>query len=130
MRKVKSTREAGSKRPRCEICGKTISSRAKRCPSCAKLGQRNHWKGGETVTTQGRVLVQVGREHPMSNCQGYVARSRLMMTTMIGRFLKAGEVVHHEDGNYQNDHPLNLKLFKNESKHQKYHARVRQEQAV
>jgi hypothetical protein len=37
----------------------------------------------------------------------------------LGRKLKAGEVVHHKDGNPLNNSPKNLKVYKNQSQHMK-----------
>jgi hypothetical protein len=37
----------------------------------------------------------------------------------LGRKLKAGEVIHHKDGNTLNNSPGNLKVYKNQSQHMK-----------
>ena len=46
---------------------------------------------------------------------------RVVAERMLGRKLKPGEVVHHIDGNRQNNTPENLMVFKNTSEHLKYH---------
>ena len=39
----------------------------------------------------------------------------------LGRKLKPGEVVHHIDGDKQNNEPENIMVFKNQIEHAKYH---------
>lgn len=46
---------------------------------------------------------------------------RILMEQKIGRKLKKGEVVHHIDGNIQNNNLDNLHLFKNQAEHARYH---------
>ena len=46
---------------------------------------------------------------------------RVVAEQMLGRKLRPGEVVHHIDGNRQNNTPSNLMVFKNSSEHLKYH---------
>ena len=46
---------------------------------------------------------------------------RIVAEEKIGRPLKPGEVVHHIDGNKQNNKPENLMVFKNQSEHVRWH---------
>ncbi len=41
----------------------------------------------------------------------------------IGRRLRAGEVVHHRNGNRSDNRPSNLWVFRNQSEHAKFHYR-------
>lgn len=40
---------------------------------------------------------------------------------MIGRYLRPGELVHHRNEIKTDDRPENLRLFKNQSEHSRYH---------
>ena len=42
---------------------------------------------------------------------------RVVAEEMLGRPLEPGEIVHHIDGNKQNNLPENLKVFKSQSEH-------------
>ena len=46
---------------------------------------------------------------------------RIVAEEKLGRPLKPGEVVHHIDGNKQNNKPENLMVFKNQSEHVRWH---------
>lgn len=50
-------------------------------------------------------------EHPYANNDGYVPEHRLVIETIIGRFVNPKvELVHHKDTNKQNNNPSNLQL--------------------
>ncbi len=46
---------------------------------------------------------------------------RIRAEQILGRKLMQGEVVHHIDGNKRNNAPNNLKVFKNQQQHAKFH---------
>ena len=46
---------------------------------------------------------------------------RVIASRMLGRPLKAHEIVHHIDENPNNNEPSNLIVFKNQGEHNKYH---------
>lgn len=50
---------------------------------------------------------------------------RVIAEEILGRSLKPGEVVHHIDGNRQNNAPENLMVFESQSAHAAYHAMLR-----
>jgi hypothetical protein len=56
--------------------------------------------------------------------------ARKIMSGHIGRALQAGEIIHHLDGNCQNNDLSNLVLFPNHSAHVKWHHLIRQVQYV
>lgn len=53
----------------------------------------------------------------MATKAGYVAEHRLVMAAMLGRMLLSTEVVHHDDGNPENNAPENLELFASNGEH-------------
>ena len=76
-----------------------------------------NWKGGRRVH-QGYVYLR-RPEHPY-NKNYYVQEHRLVMEAHLNRFLKPEEVVHHKNGNTQDNRLENLELT-NQSEHFKHH---------
>jgi hypothetical protein len=84
----------------------------------AHPGEKNPmWKGGQTVDKHGYILVRAPEGHPFANRHGYVRLHRLVMEQKLGRYLRPEEVVHHIDGNPQNNDPENLELFEDNGYH-------------
>ena len=54
---------------------------------------------------------------------------RAMAEWKLGRPLKEGEVVHHEDGDRQENHPDNITIFSNQRAHMLYENYRRREAA-
>ena len=81
---------------------------------------KNHpqWKGGIFVKKSGYIYIHTSK-HPFSTKGGYVLQHRLVMEKKLVRFLKKKEVVHHIDGDPQNNDLKNLWLFPNNSEHMK-----------
>lgn len=75
----------------------------------AKLfGKENpNWKGGTWVNSQGYVMVNVGREHPMANCRQYAPRCRVVCYETYGP-PEPGQQAHHLNGDKTDDRPENL----------------------
>lgn len=65
--------------------------------------------------------------HQRARSNGYVYEHILVMERRIGRPLTKEEVVHHVDGNKQNNDPNNLELFSNNTEHVKEHWRERED---
>lgn len=82
-----------------------------------------NWNGGRHVASNGYVEIKV-KGHPRQNKRGYVYEHQFVMEQHIGRLLKKGEVVHHIDGNKQNNDISNLMLLTNEE-HAKLHSLMR-----
>lgn len=74
------------------------------------------WRGGRTIDKDGYVLLK-STEHPRRNRNGYMREHRLVMEQTLGRLLTADEVVHHKDGNPQNNDPQNLEVYERNTQH-------------
>ena len=59
--------------------------------------------------------------HPKANKRGYVAEHRLVYEERIGRILDTKEVIHHIDGNRENNEFHNLSLSIENGEHIKSH---------
>jgi len=114
---------------KCLDCGNPVTTRALRCKSCSNKGRNNpRWKGGLIKTSGKKGIYRTSVYAPdneMSDSRGYCLRSRLVLAEKLGRNLEPEEVVHHLDGDKTNDTPNNLRLFENESQHQRFHSRRR-----
>jgi hypothetical protein len=124
----------------CEICGKErwvqLGKSIKRCTKCRRIGilhtevtkdklRNGHrgqnskmWKGGRYIGGGGYIYIWLSPDSPyflmtLSNGHGYgayVAEHRLVMAKHLGRCLESSEIVHHIDGNRENNNLGNLKL--------------------
>lgn len=79
------------------------------------------WKGG-TYIESGYVFETIA---PNKQVRQHV----IIMESMLGRPLVKGEIVHHIDGNKQNNDPENLLLL-TQSEHMKIHCRQRREKSA
>lgn len=75
-----------------------------------------NWKGGRVLISR-YWHVWTGPDHPMATKRGYVAEHRLVMAQQLGRVLASKEVVHHRNGDPQNNHPSNLEVFQTNADH-------------
>ena len=76
------------------------------------------WKGGKTIH---RGYIYIYRpNHPFANKNGYIFEHRLKMEEFMGRHLTKDEIIHHLDGDRQNNFIGNLILLKREE-HIKIH---------
>lgn len=78
--------------------------------------------GERQIDSSGYIRVRVGRDHLGSGFYGGAVREHiLIMEQHLGRKLNSGEVVHHIDGNKQNNNIENLDLC-TVKEHNKCHA--------
>jgi len=82
----------------------------------ARMEKNHFWNGGRTQDRDGYVLVK-SPDHPNKTAAGYVREHRLVMETVLGRYLTREEVVDHIDGCTSNNAPENLRLFPNNRAH-------------
>lgn len=86
----------------------------------ASGGQPGHlnaaWKGGQTTDKDGYILT-LRPDHPCANSSGYVREHRLVMESLLGRYLLPDEVVHHEDDDHANNAPSNLRVYRTNADH-------------
>jgi hypothetical protein len=84
-----------------------------------------NWRGGRTIASTGYVLVRVGVGHPLADVRGYAYEHRLVASEKLGRDLLPGEIVHHIDGNKQNNDPANLEVLPSIADHRHEHRSAR-----
>jgi HNH endonuclease len=84
-------------------------------------GDKNpSWKGGRNIDKSGYVRVLLAEPHPRVHDR-YIREHVLVMEKHLGRYLKPNEVVHHINGNKQDNRIENLQLV-TISEHRKIHA--------
>jgi len=78
--------------------------------------------GSKNVTGEGYIQVKASQEPDAPN-GGWEYEHRVVAAQMLARPLDAEEVVHHLDGNKQNNDPANLHVFESNSAHRRHHMR-------
>lgn len=76
--------------------------------------ERESWIGS---TRDGYVLRVAPQGHPTPRADGTILEHRLVMESLLGRVLHDWEIVHHKDGDRQNNIPENLELMDGRSRH-------------
>ena len=80
----------------------------------AQQGEKNHqWRGKKYQTKEGRWIIAVDNIR--------VCQARHIAEKCLKRKLKKKEVVHHINEDKSDDRPVNLYIFRNQSKHMSYH---------
>lgn len=91
------------------------------CFGKSRTGSKNsNWKGGR-LNYQGRSFIYAP-EHSESRCFGgaYILEYRLIAEKKIGRKLRRNEIVHHLNGNTNDNRPENLEVL-TQSEHARKH---------
>ena len=95
-----------------------------KCLGISQNGKNNpSFNGGKHILKTGYYVI-LNPDHPEADSRGYILEHRYIMECKLGRALKKGEVVHHIDLDKLNNSPDNLMLFKNQSEHAKFHAKL------
>ena len=83
-----------------------------------------NWKGGVKIHS-GYKYIKLS-EHPFCNSHGYVAEHRLIMEKKIGRYLNREEIVHHINGDKQDNTIDNLQILSSEEHNTIHHKNKKQ----
>ncbi len=125
---------------KCDTCGKTferlrVSYKDGKCfcsIKCAKIftslrmTEYNEKHNPTSMTLERKEHLSQSRRkssEERSSYEKYHGRHlhRVIMEHIIGRELLPTEVVHHIDGNKQNNSPENLQLFSSKAEHSRFH---------
>jgi hypothetical protein len=82
------------------------------------------WKGGRSVASNGYVLVRVGKGHHLADVRGYAYEHRVVAEIKLGRKLKAGEQIHHLNGNKADNRKENIEVESSRFSHAVKHRKV------
>jgi hypothetical protein len=104
----------------CPNCGVTFETSDPRTKSCSRKCA-NTLTSRKTAKKRGDVLRGRGQGKAYRKLNGR-HEHRVIMETIIGRPLEPGEVVHHKDGNIQNNDPDNLELLASQGEHARQHS--------
>ncbi|MHA1343585.1 MAG: HNH endonuclease signature motif containing protein [Promethearchaeota archaeon] len=113
----------------CLVCGKQFKvyprdlkrGKGKYCSQkCANFARGVSISKPKHIKSNGYVYLKTW-SHPYRDGQNLVAEHRVVVEKAIGRYLKKKEVVHHIDGNKQNNNLYNLFLCKSETEHRQVH---------
>ena len=118
--------EKWTQRAIAERLGCSVSAIERRCAALRLRTQRTgprsgelhpDWKGGRVLV--GRYWYIYSPEHPYRTKRNYYLEHRLVMERKLRRYLLPHEVVHHKDGNPENNSPENLEVFQTNAEHLK-----------
>lgn len=76
----------------------------------------SNWRGGRCSDKDGYILVHMP-DHPNCDRHGYMREHRLVLEKHLDRYLTRREVVHHIDGDRQNNDIANLRLYGSNADH-------------
>jgi hypothetical protein len=89
-----------------------INEQGQKLRDFIKRPRKDKWIGRD-----GYVLVPAPEGHPKPRADGSILQHRLVMEQAIGRYLQEWEIVHHKNGNRQDNRIENLELMDGRSRH-------------
>jgi len=94
------------------------------CRKCMyrRLREKPSWKGGRAIDNDGYVRCSGHQDHPRANLSGQVYEHILVMERHLGRMIGVKEMVHHKNGDKQNNRVDNLEVL-TVADHHRRHAR-------
>lgn len=77
----------------------------------SRLGEKNaNWKGGKTINPQGYVVINNAKNHTI-NPKKQAKEHRIVMEKKLNRPLFKNEMIHHKNGNRQDNRIENLEIW-------------------
>jgi hypothetical protein len=102
--------------------GKPAWNKGKQLPSEKKGSNSSSWKGGCYIDAHGYVMVHCHNPEAKCKWEHYKKEHVLVMERVVGRQLANGEIVHHIDGDKQNNKAENLTLLVGHQHHRDVHS--------